>query len=96
MSGEEAPPEKAKRQTQQFKRSGSKSVLSPDQKRRQAAVTDKAWRFFGSGTGMIAFLNEQHAELGGRPLDLAVNSEEGLHAVLAVLDPASKPLGSGQ
>ena len=92
MSAEEVPPEKAKRQTQQFKRAGTKSVLSPEQKRRQAAVTDKAWRFFGSGSGMIAFLNGQHDELGGRPLDLAVNSEEGLHAVLAILDPASKPL----
>ena len=96
MSAEQAPPERATRPTQQFKRSGSKSVLSPDQKRRQAAVTDKAWRFFGNGSGMIAFLNQQHHELGGRPLDLAVNSEEGLLAVLAVLDPASKPMGSGQ
>lgn len=34
---------------------------------------------------MIAFLNAANADLGGRPLDLAVDSDEGLEAVLRLL-----------
>lgn len=51
-------------------------------------MTAAAWRFYKAGAAMIAFLNGEHPELGGRPLDLAVNSDKGLAAVLTMLQPA--------
>lgn len=60
--------------------------MSPDEHRRQAAVTDAAWRRFRAGPAMIAFLNNDHADLGGRPLALSIGSDEGLQAVLTLLD----------
>lgn len=41
-----------------------------------------AWRAFGDRERTMAFLNEADDELGGRPLDLAVDGEAGLSAVL--------------
>ena len=70
--------------TQRFRRHGG-PVLSVDQKRRQASVTAAAWKTFGSRDPMIAFLNTVDERLGGRPLDLAVNGEDGLNTVLAEL-----------
>lgn len=54
-------------------------------KRRQAVITDAAWGHYLSGPPMINFLNVEHPELGGRPLDVAMNSDEGLKAVLEIL-----------
>lgn len=59
--------------------------MSPDERRRQAAVTDAAWRRFRAGPAMIEFLNGDHAGLGGRPLALSIASDAGLEAVLALL-----------
>ena len=73
------------RRTQQFRRANPKTALTADQKRRQAAVTDAAWRAYKSRDAMIAFLNTDDAQLGGRPLDLAVDSDDGLDAILVRL-----------
>ena len=35
---------------------------------------------------VTSFLNTEHSELGGRPIDLAVASDEGLAAVAAMLE----------
>jgi hypothetical protein len=34
-----------------------------------------AWASFGGRDGAVAFLNDHHDALGGRPIDLAVESE---------------------
>lgn len=75
----------ARPRTQKFRRASRANALSPEQKSRQATVTAAAWGFFVNGPAMIAFLNGEHPDLGGRPLDLAVNSDAGLDAVLRTL-----------
>ena len=75
--------------TQRFRRSSRSPALSADQKRRQAAVTDAAWRAFRAGNTMASFLNTEDLHLGGRPLDLAIDSDHGLTAVLAALSAMS-------
>ena len=76
------------RQTQRFRRATGSAVLTTEQKDRQAKVTGAAWTRFGARDPMMAFLNTDDPRLGGRPLDLAVNGEEGLRAVLAALKDA--------
>lgn len=92
MNAPEAPAGDRPR-TQQFRRSVRKPALSAEQKQRQATVTAAAWRAFTSGQPMIAFLNSEHADLGARPLDVAINSDDGLAAVLRLL-PAPAMQGS--
>lgn len=56
--------------------------LSPDNARRQGEITQLAFLLLGRETA-IAFLNTEHAELGGRPLDLATASDTGRNSVEA-------------
>lgn len=42
----------------------------------------------GDTAAALAFLNEEHAGLGGRPIDIATATEEGLEAVRVMLEPA--------
>lgn len=65
--------------------------LSPDAASRQGQVTKRALEAFGARDEAIAYLNTACGKLGGRPLDLAVESAEGLGRVeraLADLKPA--------
>lgn len=65
--------------------------LAPDAAGRQGLVTRLALEAFGSRDKAIAYLNTACGKLGGRPLDLAVESAEGLGRVeraLADLRPA--------
>lgn len=55
--------------------------LSPEQAERQGRVTRLALDIFGKSETAIAFLNAHHDSLGGRPLDLALASADGLQAV---------------
>lgn len=54
--------------------------MDPVAAERQGRITMLAWKRLGSESA-IAFLNAHDETLGGRPLDLAVASEEGLDAV---------------
>lgn len=54
--------------------------LSPDGVERQSRVTLLAWNLLGADAA-IAFLNNYHDALQGRPLDLAVASAAGGEAV---------------
>ncbi len=68
----------------EFKRFRSKFnavKLSPEQANRQGQVARSAWTALGSRDAVVAFLNTHDDALGGRPLDLAVESAEGLAAV---------------
>ena len=65
--------------------------LAPDQAARQGRVSRVAFEVLRQPAAVIAFLNTHDAELGGRPIDLAVASQEGLlsvERVLAALPPA--------
>jgi uncharacterized protein (DUF2384 family) len=58
---------------------------------RQARVMGLAWTAFGSRDGVMAFLNGDHAELGARPLDLAIASDAGLARVEQALTALGTP-----
>lgn len=59
--------------------------LSAEEAARQGRATQLAFATFGNSEGAIAFLNTQDDALGGRPLDLAIASPEGLAAVEGAL-----------
>jgi uncharacterized protein (DUF2384 family) len=65
-------------------------VLSHEQSKRQGQVVRSAHAALGDVDAVRDFLNSHHAALGGRPLDLAVASDEGLLAVEAAM-LAEKP-----
>lgn len=55
--------------------------LSQDKARRQGDITSLAFLHLGGRDAAIAFLNNIDAELGGRPLDIAMTSDEGSQRV---------------
>jgi len=59
--------------------------LTPAEAERQGKASRRAFELLGSSAPAIAFLNTEHEELGGRPLDIATRSPEGLEAVEAAL-----------
>lgn len=56
--------------------------LPVDQARRQGEITRLAFLVLGRETA-IDFLNTAHVGLGGRPLDLAIASDQGRNSVEA-------------
>lgn len=82
MDTDQPTPDMAKKP--EFKRFRSKFnavKLSPEQAERQGRIARSAWAALGSRDAVVAFLNTHDDALGGRPLDLAVASAEGLTAV---------------
>lgn len=55
--------------------------LAPDAASRQGQVTKLALEALGGRDEAIAYLNTACVKLGGRPLDLAIESAEGLGRV---------------
>lgn len=82
MSGVEQP-SPAPRGAMRFRKSQTER-LAPDLARRQGEITRLAFLLLGREAA-IAFLNTAHAELGGRPLDLATASDAGRNSVEAEL-----------
>lgn len=77
----------------EFKRFRSKFnavKLSPEQADRQGQVARSAWTALGNRDAVVAFLNTHDETLGGRPLDLAVASAEGLTAVEQAMTARAK------
>lgn len=60
-------------------------VLSHDERIRQGRVVEAARAALVSTDAVKAFLNTPHETLHGRPLDLAIGSNEGLLAVEATI-----------
>nr|WP_255326585.1 hypothetical protein [Sphingobium sp. EM0848] len=58
--------------------------MSDEQAKRQGRVSQAAFLTLGQADA-ISFLNGHDESLGGRPLDLAIASDEGLAAVELVL-----------
>lgn len=67
------------------KRYAGKQLLDVEETRRRGLVVRLASTSHPSAIEAMAFLNEHHPELGGRPLDIATASEAGLAAVVAAL-----------
>lgn len=59
--------------------------LAPEEAARQGRASKLAFDALGKPDAVIAFLNTHDAELGGRPLDVAIASPEGLLSVERVL-----------
>lgn len=55
--------------------------LAPDEAARQGRASSLAFAALGKPEAVIAFLNTHDEALGGRPLDLAIASPEGLLSV---------------
>jgi uncharacterized protein (DUF2384 family) len=71
----------AKRGMMRFRKTNAQR-LPPEDARRQGEITQLAFLLLGREAA-IAFLNTAHAGLGGRPLDLAIASDEGRNSVEA-------------
>ena len=66
------------------------SSLSPEQCRRQTEVLRAACdKLFPRGTA-ISFLNSHNAKLGGKPLQLALDSDDGLLRVEQLIAAMSR------
>lgn len=74
-----------KPQTKRFRRRFDAVRLSPEQATRQGDAATAAWLALKDRDAMVAFLNTHDDALGGRPIDLAVESVEGLAAVKQAL-----------
>ena len=69
------------RPTRAKMRWSDRPTLAPDAASRQGLATRLALEAFESQCEAIAYLNTACGKLGGRPLDLAVESAEGLGRV---------------
>ena len=72
--------------TKRFRKSVPSTRPTPAQLRRQDSVLQCAWRSLGASGPVIAFLNTHNEQLGRLPLHLALESDEGLLRVEAVLE----------
>ncbi|HWI85597.1 MAG TPA: hypothetical protein VNT42_04640 [Sphingomonas sp.] len=76
---------------QPFRRRFDGPRLSPEAAARQGRASRLAFDALGQPAAVIAFLNTHDEVLGGRPLDLAIASPEGLASVERAL--AALPKG---
>lgn len=76
-----AKSELEKPQTKRFRKRFDSVRLSAEEAARQGKVAQLAWEAFKDRDTMIAFLNTHDDALGGRPIDLAVKSADGLATV---------------
>jgi uncharacterized protein (DUF2384 family) len=74
-----------------FRKASDRPRLTPIEAERQGRAARLAFEALPEPGAAIAFLNTHHDGLGGRPIDLAVASDEGLTAIAAAL---GKPAGS--
>ena len=82
---ETAPAADAKPQFKRFRKRFDTVRLSPEAATRQGKAATAAFLKLKDRDAMIAFLNTHDDALGGRPIDLAVESDAGLQAVEAAL-----------
>jgi uncharacterized protein (DUF2384 family) len=90
MSEEPTPEPEASASTgkpeyKRFRRRFDTVRLSPEAAARQGKAATLAFEKFRDSAAVVAFLNTHNDALGGRPIDLAVESPEGLKAVEAAL-----------
>lgn len=73
-----------------MRRNNRNSRLTPSASRRQGETTRMAIKLLGTEAA-IEFMNAHHDGLGGRPIDLAVASEEGRSRVELALSVRRAP-----
>ena len=76
MSGEPEAPAKVNH----WRRRPKTAPIPPDQAARQGEITRLAFLLLGRERA-IEFLNGDNSRLGGRPIELAIGSEEGCAGV---------------
>lgn len=64
-----------------FRKSFNAPRLTREEADRQGRLSRVAWDAWGDRDRVVAFLNGHDEALGGRPIDLAIGSDEGLVAV---------------
>ena len=77
-----------------FRKRPSGPVLSRDEGTRQLRAVRAAHAALGDAEAVRAFLNCHHQGLDGRPIDLAVASDDGLARVEAAI-AAERPAPTG-
>jgi len=80
--GSEMPP---KPKIARFRKSNAGPKLSPESAQRQGAITHLAFDLLGGSAPTLSFLNDENAELGGRPIDIAMVDAEGFAKVEQVI-----------
>lgn len=70
-------------------RSTKRVPLDPDIARRQGEITKYAFLTLGSSAAAIGFLNAAHDDLGARPLDVAMASNDGFATVQRLIEAAA-------
>ena len=73
------------KRTMAFRKRSNAPKPTAEQSRRQGQLVQYAWQHFGEAAPMIAFLNAPHEELARQPLELAIESDEGLERVRRLL-----------
>lgn len=68
------------------KRYAGEKPLDVDETRRRGLAVRAASMALATSAEAIAFLNEPHPMLGGRPIDIATASEAGLSSVKTALN----------
>lgn len=89
MSGD--APAAPKPQAQRFRKRYDTARLAPDAAERQGKAATLAWEVFRDREPMLAFLNTHDDALGGRPIDLVVESAAGFDRVVAALRAMPRP-----
>ena len=85
MAGADAP----KPRTMRFRRSNAPNLES-GQADRQGLIARLAFELLGGRDAAMAFLNEDDAKLGGRPLDIAMASDAGFKSIEDAMRARSK------
>ena len=65
--------------------------FTPNQAQRQNNLIRSAWQSLGSKEAVIAFLNTTNDGIGGRPLTLALGSDDGLRSAQRLLADIVQP-----
>lgn len=68
-----------------FTRRAARVPMPAEAAARQGRVAMLAWEKLGDGEAVKVFLNTHDAELGGRPIDVATESDAGLATVGAAI-----------
>ncbi len=85
VAADTAPDAVQRPQSMRFRRKFTTVRLTPEQADRQGRIATAAFRLFGERDAAMAFLNGHDDALGGRPLDLAIASADGMAAVEAAM-----------
>lgn len=91
MSDDDQPELAAAPKRPFFKSRFNTPQLSHDRALRQGKVTHLAFSMLGGRDPAVAFLNTLNPSLGGRPLDVAMASQEGLTNVMDAIRLLAMP-----